>query len=253
MPSFGDDHGRDFSISSASWHDASYHNSARQVSLKLKREALDGGVDVASVATTIPTSKTAQVAQYLDHARVSLAAFPVLFEHYKDERPLRWKTYCREQKALHSICLRVKGNKRAKKEDVVVAYGDGRFGSTMSGKRAAPVKKLGRHLRRYATVVPVDEFRTSRVCSRHNGEHRERTGLGEEEDEGGGARAPLELVHIRAQRDANGAAGASHHSLYCHKCHTVWNRDVNAARNIGWIFWWMRVHGGGRPPRFGIG
>ncbi|KAK9386852.1 hypothetical protein V1515DRAFT_580550 [Lipomyces mesembrius] len=237
MPSFGDDHGRDVSISSASWHDDAYHNSARQVSLKLKREALDGGVDVASVATTIPTSKTAQVAQYLDHARVSLAAFPVLFEHYKDERPLRWKTYCREQKALHSICLRVKGNKRAKKEDVVVAHGDGRFGSTMGGKRAAPVKKLRKHLRRYATVVPVDEFRTSRVCSRHNGEHRERTGLGEEEDEGGGARAPLELVHIRAQRDANGAAGTSLHSvLYCHKCHTVWNRDVNAARNIGGYF-----------------
>ncbi|KAK9248858.1 hypothetical protein V1506DRAFT_207333 [Lipomyces tetrasporus] len=178
----------DFSISSASWHDAAYHNSARQVSLRLKREALDGGVDVASVATTIPTSKTAQVAQYLDHARVCLAAFPVLFEHYKDERPLRWKTYCREQKALHSICMRVKGNKRAKKEDVVVAYGDGRFGSTMGGKRAAPVKKLRKHLRRYVTVVPVDEFRTSRICSAHNEEQREVMGLGEEEDEGGGNR-----------------------------------------------------------------
>ncbi|KAK9257540.1 hypothetical protein V1519DRAFT_457184, partial [Lipomyces tetrasporus] len=150
-PSFADDHGRDFSISSASWHDAAYHNSARQVSLRLKREALDGGVGVASVA------------QYLDHARVCLAAFPAL----------RWKTYCREQKALHSICMRVKGNKRAKKEDVVVAYGDGRFGSTMGGKRAAPVKKLRKHLRRYVTVVPVDESRMSRICSAHNEEQRE--------------------------------------------------------------------------------
>ncbi|KAK9426996.1 hypothetical protein V1505DRAFT_359231, partial [Lipomyces doorenjongii] len=34
--------------------------------------------------------------------------------------------------------LRVKGNKKAKKEDVVVAYGAGQFGSTMKGKRAAP-------------------------------------------------------------------------------------------------------------------
>ncbi|KAK9262048.1 hypothetical protein V1519DRAFT_443936 [Lipomyces tetrasporus] len=161
MPSFGDDHGREFSISSATWHDAAYHNSARHVSLRLKREALDRDVNVDSMATALPTSKTAQVALYLDHARVCLAAFPVLFEHYKDERPLRWKNYCREQKALHSICMRVKGNKRAKKEDVVVAYGDGRFGSTIGGKRAAPVKKLRKHLRRYVTVVPVDEFRTS--------------------------------------------------------------------------------------------
>ncbi|KAK9481424.1 hypothetical protein V1527DRAFT_456037, partial [Lipomyces starkeyi] len=67
MPHFGDDHHHVFSISSASWHDAAYHNSARQVSLLLKREALGRGVDVESTATTIPTSKTAQVALYLDH------------------------------------------------------------------------------------------------------------------------------------------------------------------------------------------
>ncbi|KAK9328755.1 hypothetical protein V1520DRAFT_356600 [Lipomyces starkeyi] len=137
--------------------------------------------------------------------------------------PLRWKTYCREQKALHSICMRVKGNKSAKKEDVVVAYGDGRFGSTMVGKRAAPVKKLRKHLRRYVTVVSVDEYRTSRLCSKHNEQHIERTGLGEQADEGGGTsqRAP-DLIHIHAQRDANGAKGPSLHSvLYCNKCHTV--------------------------------
>ncbi|KAK9366104.1 hypothetical protein V1509DRAFT_611902 [Lipomyces kononenkoae] len=232
MPHFADDHGREFSISSASWHDAAYHNSARQT--------------VASMSRQWPPHSH-------DHARASLAAFPVLFEHYKDERPSRWKTYCREQKALHDICMHIKGSKRAKKEHVVVAYGDGRFGSTMHGKRAAPVKKLRKHLRRYATVVPVNEFRTSRTCSAHNEEQRERMGLGEQEDEGGGTskRAP-DLVHIRAQRHANGAAGPSLHAVvYCHKCHTVWNRDVNAARNIGWIFWWMRVHGGERPPGFG--
>ncbi|KAK9319911.1 hypothetical protein V1517DRAFT_341289 [Lipomyces orientalis] len=186
VPIFGNDRRRDFSVSSASWHDSAYHNSARKISLYLKRQARELGIDIYSIATTIPTSKTAQVAKYLDHACVSLSAFPILFEHYKKERPLRWKTYSREQKALHGICIRIKGNKQAKKEDVVVAYGAGQFGSTMNGKRAAPVKKLRKHLRRYVTVVPIDEFRTSRVCSKHNEEHRERTGLGEEEDEGGG-------------------------------------------------------------------
>ncbi|ODQ68940.1 hypothetical protein LIPSTDRAFT_7308 [Lipomyces starkeyi NRRL Y-11557] len=83
MPHFGDDHHDDFSIASASWHDAAYHNSDRQVSLLLTREALD----VESTAT--PTSKTARVALYLDHALLSLAAFPVLFEHYKAERTLQ--------------------------------------------------------------------------------------------------------------------------------------------------------------------
>ncbi|KAK9342966.1 hypothetical protein V1522DRAFT_414584 [Lipomyces starkeyi] len=114
----------------------------------------------------------------LHHARVSLSAFPILFEHYKNERPLRWKTYRREQKALQGICMRIKGNKPANKEDVVMAYGAGQFGSTMNGKRAATVKKLRKHLRRYVTVVPVDEYRTIRVCSKHNEEQRERRVLG---------------------------------------------------------------------------
>ncbi|KAJ8097352.1 hypothetical protein POJ06DRAFT_261146 [Lipomyces tetrasporus] len=107
----------------------------------------------------------------------------------------------------------IKGNKRAKKEDVVVAYGDGQFGSTMNGNRAAPVKKLRKHLRRYATVVTVDEYRTSRVCSKHSEQQRDRTGLGDEEDKGGGTSAP-DLIHIHAQRDANGAKGPSLHLLH---------------------------------------
>ncbi|KAK9389697.1 hypothetical protein V1515DRAFT_642597 [Lipomyces mesembrius] len=184
--------------------------------------------------------------------RANLLELFTSFGHYKDERPLRWKTYCREQKALHRICMRIKGSKRVRKEDVVVAYGDGQFGSTMRGKRAAPVKKLRKHLRRYATVVAVDEHRTSRVCSKHNQQQTERTGLADEEDEGGGT--PPDVVHIRGQRNADGAKGPSLHPvLYCNKCHTVWNRDVNAARNIAWIFWWMRVHSGQRPPGFRLG
>ena len=36
----------------------------------------------------------------------------------------------------------------------------------------------------------------------------------------------------------------------CENCRTVWNRDVNAARNIALVFWWLRTHGGVRPPGF---
>ncbi|KAK9433214.1 hypothetical protein V1505DRAFT_363489 [Lipomyces doorenjongii] len=160
---------------------------------------------------------------------------------------------CAGKPRLSTVFAFALRKQKAKKEDVVVAYGAGQFGSTMKGKRAAPVKKLRKFLRRYVTVVPVDEYRTSRVCSKHNEEHRERTGLGEEEDEGGGtiSVAEADLIHIRAQRNANGDKGPSLHPvLFCNKCHTVWNRDVNAARKIAWIFWWLRVHSGGRPPGF---
>jgi len=30
----------------------------------------------------------------------------------------------------------------------------------------------------------------------------------------------------------------------------IWQRDVNAARNIAYMFWWLRTHAGKKPPRF---
>ena len=70
---------------------------------------------------------------------------------------------------MHQLCMRVKGGKKLKREQVVVAYGDGRFGSTMKGKRPTPVRKLAKKLAKYVTLVRVDEFRTSRICSNRCG------------------------------------------------------------------------------------
>ncbi|KAK9311244.1 hypothetical protein V1524DRAFT_419167 [Lipomyces starkeyi] len=140
--------------------------------------------------------------------------------------------------------MRIKGNKPANKEDVVVAYGAGQFGSTMNGKRAATVKKLRKHLRRRRVSNDSSLLQTQRGAEREEG-------LGEEEDEGGGARSPAEadLIHIHGQRNANGDKGQSLYPvLFCNRCHTVWNRGVNAAQNIAWIFWWMRGHSERRPP-----
>jgi hypothetical protein len=168
MPHFGDDRDREFSISTAEWHDASYHNAARATHHRLQAKALASGFDVHQVETSIATPKTCRVDRYLEHVGQSIGNFQRLYVHYKQERWSRWKTHRHEQKALDKFSMRVKGNenRRAKREDVVVAYGAGRFGSSMKGKRAAPVQRFRKHLSRYVTVVLVDEFRTSRVCSK---------------------------------------------------------------------------------------
>src|SRR5436190_16347537 len=124
-----------------------------------------------------------KVDTFLEHLRHALAAFQVLFDHYMDERHTRWRTYRHEQRAMHKFCMRVKGSRWLKKEQVVVAFGGGKFSSSMKGKRGAPVKKLTKKLRKYVTVVKVDEFRTSRVCSNRCLYERLELGFESERDE----------------------------------------------------------------------
>ena len=61
-----------------------------------------------------------------------------------------------------------------------------------------------------------------------------------------------DLCPVRGEYDAKkGRKGPALYAVrQCKYCRTIWNRDVNAARNIGFVFWWLRTHGGVRPPGF---
>jgi hypothetical protein len=162
MPEFSDDD-RDsmFRISAAEWHDKAYHNTARRRREKLICEAKKRGLDVCALESAIPSGKTISADKFLEHIKVAVEHFPRLYEHYKQERQIRWKTYRKEQKAMDDLCMQVKGDPLLEKEDVVVAYGAGQFGSTMRGLRSVPVKRFREHLSRYVTVVLTDERWTS--------------------------------------------------------------------------------------------
>jgi len=89
-----------------------------------------------------------------------------------------------------------------------------------------------------ALASSKSEMRTSRVCS--NGCFWEQPGDAPEEDE---------LIPMRGERSASGRAGPSIHAVRrCQECGTIWNRDVNAARNIARMFWYLREHAGEMPP-----
>ena len=60
---------------------------------------------------------------------------------------MRWETYRREQKARHKVCMEIKGNRRPKRNDVVVAYGSAQFERMKKGQckeqaSPPPAKKL---------------------------------------------------------------------------------------------------------------
>ena len=165
MPEFGDDCGRVFSMSSAEYHDRCYHTAPIQLRRRFEGETLaSSGFDVCAVETSLPTTKTCQMNRYCDRIHEAAKHFDQLYEHYQKMRPARWKTYKYEQKALHELCQRVKGYRKIKKSDIIVALGAAKFGP-MRGKRAPPTEKVRRALKREVTVVMVNEHRTSRTCS----------------------------------------------------------------------------------------
>ena len=160
-----DDRAKQIAVSSVMWHDLAFHNAATKIRHRRLREELARGVNVREIETGLPTGKTCQVDRYGDRIREVAQCFRQLFRFYMRMRRVRWRTYQREQRALHQICLHIKGDCHAKRSDVVVAFGAASFGSAMRGVRGAPVKKFRKYLARYVTLVLVDEFRTSRMCS----------------------------------------------------------------------------------------
>ena len=202
MPCFGDDHNQEFSYSSAQWHEESGHNDATRKHQLLQDKA---EFDVHQVETSLATPKTCRVERYLEHVGQSIGNFERLYTHYQQERELRWETYRREQKTYHKFCVGIRGGPRRsekqkrkkreaawrksltkqiehqdkkkkeeegnkkprhRRENVVVAIGSAQFGPTMRGMIGVPLKKLFKILALYVLIVWVDEYRTSRVCSK---------------------------------------------------------------------------------------
>ena len=88
--------------------------------------------------------------------------------HSKEHRWNLFK-YRRQQKARCEGVRRVKGEDGVgkQKSQIIVTFGNGKFGNSgRNGSRGAPVERFKKHLSRNVTLVVVDEYRTSRACSK---------------------------------------------------------------------------------------
>ena len=102
----------------------------------------------------------------------------------------------------------------------------------MKGKIAGVSRVVFRALRHHdrlghLVLVKVPEFRSSKICSRCQ---------------------TLTLEHVRDQVSGD----ALHAVLRCNNCATVWNRDVNAARNLRFIAIHMAANENRTPPMYGL-
>ncbi|KAI7852532.1 hypothetical protein BDC45DRAFT_558755 [Circinella umbellata] len=119
-------------------------------------------------------------------------------------------------------------NRFRQRQQVVIAYGLAHFYHAMRGNRSVPVEKFKRIVYKYLTVVPTSEIRTSKECSHLY--------CINDQDFLNNPWQDLRSIHSEAHPD--GARGGTLYKIkICTIDNTIWDRDVNAARNILYVFY----------------
>ena len=118
-------------------------------------------------------------------------------------------TYVHSQKALEYISKKVVDNKKT-----LIGFGDwSQQDGVIKGHRKAPLNRTKRVLRKHATVIDIDEYLTSQKCSCCGAKMK---------------RAKL----AKTFKDGETKIVSCFKVLRCTTCNTLWNRDVNASRNL---------------------
>ena len=110
---------------------------------------------------------------------------------------------------------------------MIWAFGAAKFPHNSIGSASSPIWQFRALLAALCLVVLVNEYNTSKRCSR--------------------CRCPsLTMTNVRVP----GEKKALHGVLECAVCPGKVNRDINSARNILYCFWFQLSQRGARPPGF---
>jgi hypothetical protein len=165
----------------------------------------------------MPSCKVMTTAELEKHIRYSFRRLRKVLNFYGTTRwrKLRQDSHYQKIRALNTLAKSIVGDRP---DRVLVAYGAADFPSCAMGTPPVPVKGFRRYLQQRCKVIPVDEYYTSRVCSKCDGSLRRMT---------------------KRVWDANRQTWRNK-SLWsvqvCQGCGMVWNRDRNASINILRIF-----------------
>ncbi|TPX50404.1 hypothetical protein SeLEV6574_g00913 [Synchytrium endobioticum] len=110
----------------------------------------------------IPSACTSQYQDYIHRPRYLVRHLETLVDYHDKAKSSKWDRYKRKQRALHEICMSIRGS--GTKDDTVVIWGNGNF-TSLGRKQGPPTKALKRHARRYTHIITYDEYMTSQGCS----------------------------------------------------------------------------------------
>ncbi|KAI3661488.1 hypothetical protein MP638_007218 [Amoeboaphelidium occidentale] len=176
--------------------------------------------------TSGPSHKVSTTAAYCEYLRHVLSLRDDVLGFYRDlqRRRLRFKTRITRQKAYEAPARELTDGDK----NCIVAYGSGGFISTSKGHAPTPNKHLFVELKKRCKVRLVSEYRTSQVCSNCGSQLQQTKYWGIKKCNNHFAEGKLNRLH----------------------CLTLWNRDINAARNIRYMFLERNSNGDNLPEVF---
>ena len=119
---------------------------------------------VSTTFKSLPSLKTTNISKYLEYLDIFFAEVDYLLDFHfrKPFRDVKFTTYIQSQKKLQKMCKQLVQDK----ENVLVGFGDwSNQDSPVLKLEKGPVKKFKECLKRYATVIDIDEFKTSKTCN----------------------------------------------------------------------------------------
>ncbi|CAM0140495.1 unnamed protein product [Umbelopsis sp. WA50703] len=209
------------------WHMTSkhYHNKIKAHQRRMYRRHMARHRGIEEWQLNIPTFKGHCAAAimtalaYMFHGEFLSRALDISLQ--RSTKHKRWCVYIQKQKTLTQVCRELIGRRNPR--NVVFAFGMGHFNASSPGYKPAPVNprwvtnRLTKGL--HAKVININEYNTSQLCSN--------------------CFASRKLCAVGSNRDPfpaqPGSIKKNHFVRRCTVCRTIWNRDVNASRNMVYL------------------
>ena len=131
----------------------------------------------------------------------------IIMKNQRKTKHLRWRCYIHKFKTLDVFCKKLLEGVQDKSK-VAVLFGDASFNNSSRGYSASPRPLwLKKRLQQNHGITCIDtwEFNTSQICSH--------------------CHSPEKLHSCKTSHN-------SHYIRRCQSCRMIWNRDINAARNM---------------------
>ena len=187
-------------------------------------ERIKAHPEIRRILNGIPSNKVWHLEGFVNYFQYVLFYLPQLMGFYGHAKVLRQRLdgHIARKRTLDSLCHRLTNGDR----NAVIALGcDGNKGHPRAPLSAVPTKAFNERLRRYCTVIQVDEYNTSNMCF---ATHHKLEGPK-------GVRIPR---YKWCMTDDSGE-----------NKRVIWNRDVNAALNMK-VLLEMEIQGAARPDPF---